>query len=178
MSTGADFGYPNLTWAPHDDDFYGVAWQPHVLVVVARWADPIMKLFWAHDEASLMPVLDQREGDLNVRTCLSLHRADAGIHEEQPVVLQVRVSACLAYSTYTINHTISYHSLVPLGKLILYSVSYRSTKYCMIPPDSKRLIVLPSVKVSVKAGMRPLGLMARNQGSFWVSLLMSILWTL
>jgi len=34
-------------------------------------------------------------------------------------------------------------------------------------PDSKRLIVLPSLNVSVKAGIRPLGLMARNQGSFY-----------
>jgi hypothetical protein len=37
-------------------------------------------------------------------------------------------------------------------------------------PDSNRLIVRPSVNVSVKAGMRPLGLMARNQGSFCVFL--------
>jgi hypothetical protein len=48
----------------------------------------------------------------------------------------------------------------------------------MMLPDSKRLIVLPSLKVSVKAGMRPLGLMARNQGSFWVFFEMSILWVL
>lgn len=32
----------------------------------------------------------------------------------------------------------------------------------MMLPDSKRLMGLPSVKVSVSAGMRPLGLMARN----------------
>ena len=42
-------------------------------------------------------------------------------------------------------------------------------------PDSKSRIGWPSVKVSVSAGMRPLGLMARNQGSFWVFLDMSIL---
>jgi len=48
----------------------------------------------------------------------------------------------------------------------------------MMEPDSKRLIVLPSVKVSVKAGMRPLGFMARNQGSFWVFLEISIFSTL
>ena len=49
-------------------------------------------------------------------------------------------------------------------------------------PDSKRRIVLfcpPSEeeegKVSVRAGMRPLGFMARNQGSFWVFCWMSIL---
>lgn len=40
-------------------------------------------------------------------------------------------------------------------------------------PDSKRLMVWPSLKVSVMAGMRPLGLIARNQGSFCVNLLMS-----
>lgn len=41
-------------------------------------------------------------------------------------------------------------------------------------PDSNSRIVLPSLNVSVKAGMRPLGLMARNQGSFWVFLEMSM----
>lgn len=46
----------------------------------------------------------------------------------------------------------------------------------MIEPDSKRRIVLPSEKVSVRAGMRPLGLMARKKGSFWVFWVMSILW--
>lgn len=35
-------------------------------------------------------------------------------------------------------------------------------------PDSNSRIVLPSEKVSVRAGMRPLGLMARKKGSFWV----------
>lgn len=45
-------------------------------------------------------------------------------------------------------------------------------------PDSKRRIVLPSEKVSVRAGMRPLGLMARNQGSFWVSFWISMEWVL
>ncbi len=45
-------------------------------------------------------------------------------------------------------------------------------------PDSKRRIDLPSLKVSVRAGMRPFGLMSRNQGSFWVFLEISILWTL
>lgn len=34
------------------------------------------------------------------------------------------------------------------------------------------------MKVSVRAGMRPLGFIARNQGSFWVFLDMSILWTM
>ena len=40
-------------------------------------------------------------------------------------------------------------------------------------PDSKRRIFCPSVKVSVKAGMRPLGLISRNHlvwlegGWFW-----------
>lgn len=47
----------------------------------------------------------------------------------------------------------------------------------MMEPDSKRWMGWPSLKVSVRAGMRPLGLMARNQGSFWAFLLMSILWT-
>ncbi len=46
----------------------------------------------------------------------------------------------------------------------------------MIEPDSKRRMVWPSEKVSVRAGMRPLGLMARKKGSFWVFLVMSILW--
>lgn len=41
-------------------------------------------------------------------------------------------------------------------------------------PDSKRRIVLPS-SLSVRAGMRPLGLMARNQGVFWSPSLMEIL---
>jgi len=45
-------------------------------------------------------------------------------------------------------------------------------------PLSKRLMAFPSLKVSVKAGIRPLGLIARNQGSFCVSLEMSILVTL
>ena len=48
----------------------------------------------------------------------------------------------------------------------------------MMLPDSKRRMVWPSAKVSVRAGMRPLGLMARNQGSFWVFFVMSILWAL
>lgn len=47
----------------------------------------------------------------------------------------------------------------------------------MMEPDSKRRMVRPSVKVSVRAGMRPLGLIARNQGCFCVFLLMSILCT-
>lgn len=34
-------------------------------------------------------------------------------------------------------------------------------------PLSKTRIGLPSVKVSVMAGMRPLGLMARKEGAFW-----------
>lgn len=34
------------------------------------------------------------------------------------------------------------------------------------------------MKVSVRAGIRPLGFMARNQGSFWVFLEISILWTM
>lgn len=42
-------------------------------------------------------------------------------------------------------------------------------------PDSKSRMGCPSVNLSVRAGMRPLGLMARNQGSFWVFLDMSIL---
>lgn len=46
----------------------------------------------------------------------------------------------------------------------------------MIEPDSKRRIVLPSEKMSVRAGMRPLGLIARKKGSFWVFWVMSILW--
>lgn len=45
-------------------------------------------------------------------------------------------------------------------------------------PDSKRRIVLPSGKESVRAGIRPLGLIWRNQGSFWVSLVMSMAWVL
>lgn len=45
-------------------------------------------------------------------------------------------------------------------------------------PDSKRRMVLPSLKVSVRAGMRPLGFMERNQGSFWMLVWMSILWVL
>ena len=43
-------------------------------------------------------------------------------------------------------------------------------------PDSKRRMVRPSEKVSVRAGMRPLGFISRNQGSFWVFFWMSILW--
>lgn len=50
----------------------------------------------------------------------------------------------------------------------------RKLRTCMMDPDSNKLIVWPSVKVSVKAGMRPLGLIARNHGSFWVFLEMSI----
>ena len=34
-------------------------------------------------------------------------------------------------------------------------------------PDSKRRMGEPSVKVSVRAGMRPLGLMERKEGDFW-----------
>lgn len=45
-------------------------------------------------------------------------------------------------------------------------------------PDSNKLMVLPSVNLSVRAGMRPLGLMARNQSSFCVFLLISIFSTL
>ena len=45
-------------------------------------------------------------------------------------------------------------------------------------PDSNSRICLPSEKVSVRAGMRPLGLISKNQGSFWVPCLMSILCTL
>ena len=48
----------------------------------------------------------------------------------------------------------------------------------MIEPDSKRRMVLPSAKVSVRAGMRPFGLISRNQGSFWTLVWMSILWVL
>jgi hypothetical protein len=48
----------------------------------------------------------------------------------------------------------------------------------MMEPDSNRLMVWPSVKVSVRAGMRPLGLMVRNQGSFCVFFEMSIFSTL
>lgn len=44
-------------------------------------------------------------------------------------------------------------------------------------PDSKRLIGWP-LRVSVRAGMRPFGFMARNQGSFWMFLLISIFSTL
>jgi hypothetical protein len=36
----------------------------------------------------------------------------------------------------------------------------------MMLPDSKRLMGLPSVNVSVNAGMRPLGFIARNWLSF------------
>lgn len=42
-------------------------------------------------------------------------------------------------------------------------------------PLSKRRMGLPSVNLSVMAGMRPLGLISRNQGSFWVLLLNSSL---
>lgn len=47
----------------------------------------------------------------------------------------------------------------------------------MLPDSKSRMVlVVPSGlgKLSVSAGMRPLGLMARNQGSFWVFLEMSI----
>lgn len=36
----------------------------------------------------------------------------------------------------------------------------------MMEPLSNKWIGLPSVKVSVKAGIRPLGLISRNQGSY------------
>ena len=48
----------------------------------------------------------------------------------------------------------------------------------MIEPDSKRRIVWPSEKVSVRAGIRPLGLMARKAGSFWWFWAISMLWVL
>jgi hypothetical protein len=38
----------------------------------------------------------------------------------------------------------------------------------MIAPLSNRRMGLPSVNVSVKAGMRPLGLISRNHGS-WIA---------
>lgn len=44
-------------------------------------------------------------------------------------------------------------------------------------PDSKsRIVSLPveSDQESVMAGMRPFGLISRNHGSFWVSLVISI----
>lgn len=44
----------------------------------------------------------------------------------------------------------------------------------MIEPLSNSLIGLPSVKVSVSAGIRPFGLISKNHGSFWVFLLISI----
>lgn len=45
-------------------------------------------------------------------------------------------------------------------------------------PDSKRSICFPSVKVSAMAEIRPLGLISRNQGPFWVFLLISVCSTL
>jgi hypothetical protein len=45
-------------------------------------------------------------------------------------------------------------------------------------PLSNRLMVLPSEKVSVRAGMRPLGLMERNQGDFWALVENWIEWVL
>lgn len=45
-------------------------------------------------------------------------------------------------------------------------------------PDSKRRMILPSENSSVRAGMRPLGLISRNQGSFWVFFWMSMWWVL
>jgi hypothetical protein len=38
-------------------------------------------------------------------------------------------------------------------------------------PLSNRLIAFPSAKVSVRAGMRPFGLISRNQGSYSLSTL-------
>ena len=44
-------------------------------------------------------------------------------------------------------------------------------------PLSNSRIELPSVKVSVRAGIRPLGFISKNQSSFWVFLPRSILVT-
>lgn len=63
----------------------------------------------------------------------------------------------------------SQYSRDPYGYDSLCSLSYRSTRYCIIDPLSKRRIGFPSVKVSVMAGMRPLGLISRNHGSFVLS---------
>lgn len=53
----------------------------------------------------------------------------------------------------------------------VYSLlTHLSTKYCIILPLSNTRISLPSVNLSVRAGIRPLGLISLNQGSFCVSL--------
>ncbi len=44
-------------------------------------------------------------------------------------------------------------------------------------PDSNRLMFLPSLNVSVKAGMRPLGLILRNSGVFWSFFWRDMAWT-
>ena len=69
------------------------------------------------------------------------------------------------------------NSLLPGGKLILWSLSYFATRYSMMLPLSKIRMGLPSSNLSVMAGMRPLGLMSRNHGSFWVFFENSILVT-
>jgi len=46
----------------------------------------------------------------------------------------------------------------------------------MMLPDSNSRMSLPSLNVSVSAGMRPLGLISRNHGSFCTFFDMSILW--
>lgn len=45
-------------------------------------------------------------------------------------------------------------------------------------PDSKIRMGEPLGSVSVRAGMRPLGLISRNQGSFWACVARSTWWTL
>ena len=56
--------------------------------------------------------------------------------------------------------------------------TYRATRYCMILPLSNSRIGLPSSHLSVSAGIRPLGLISRNHGSFCAFFENSILCTL
>jgi hypothetical protein len=63
-------------------------------------------------------------------------------------------------------HVTSHASFDPTGYEIRCSVSYLATRYCSIAPLSQILISCPSSSMSVSAGIRPLGFIARNQGSF------------
>jgi hypothetical protein len=96
--------------------------------------------------------------------CLALHRPKTA---DLPKELRDISETCPRRRFMALTQlVICQYSFVPRGYEILWSLSYRSTRYCKIAPLSQILSSLPCSSVSTMAGMRPLGLMSRNHSSF------------
>lgn len=99
---------------------------------------------------------------------LSLHRTHAGVHEEEPIGNFDVLSGPTGVGEFVVPVVSGNVIQLVVDRIPTESVwfGHLSIRYSIILPLSNTRIGFPSSQVSVRAGMRPLGLISRNQGSF------------